>query len=179
LNRALVGYLADLRALAPEEAQARLEELPGVGPKKAGSMVDELTRLDLDRISGQGFLSQGEALRRVVPKVLEHVVIPLAKGETDEPVTADTKRLIRLPGSLHGKTGLKVVTLTREELDAFDPLHDAVAFGDEPVAVRVTRPLRFSLMGEEYDLSPGIGVRLPEAAAAFSMARGCALPEQA
>ena len=36
-----------------------------------------------------------------------------AKGETDEPVTADVKRLIRLPGSLHGKSGLKVVTLTR------------------------------------------------------------------
>ncbi|MCA1813180.1 MAG: hypothetical protein LC624_04420 [Halobacteriales archaeon] len=30
-------------------------------------------------------------------------------GETDEPVTSDVKRLIRLPGSVHGKTGLRVV----------------------------------------------------------------------
>jgi len=47
-------------------------------------------------------------------------------GQIDEPVTRDVKRLIRLPGSLHGKTGLKVVTLTRDQMDDFDPLRDAV-----------------------------------------------------
>jgi DNA primase small subunit len=58
-------------------------------------------------------------------------------GQIDEPVTRDIKRLIRLPGSLHGKTGLKVVTLTRDRMDAFDPLRDAVpeAFPDTPVKV--------------------------------------------
>ena len=58
-------------------------------------------------------------------------------GQIDEPVTRDVKRLIRLPGSLHGKTGLKVVALTREEMDGFDPLRDAVpeVFPDRPVKV--------------------------------------------
>ncbi len=58
-------------------------------------------------------------------------------GQIDEPVTRDVKRLIRLPGSLHGKTGLKVVALTREEMDSFDPLRDAVpeVFPDRPVKV--------------------------------------------
>ncbi|MCK5251790.1 MAG: DNA primase catalytic subunit PriS, partial [Thermoplasmata archaeon] len=37
-----------------------------------------------------------------------HLFVRLA-GEADEPVTADTKRLIRLPTSLHGKTGFRVV----------------------------------------------------------------------
>ncbi len=58
-------------------------------------------------------------------------------GQIDEPVTRDVKRLIRLPGSLHGKTGLKVVTLTRDEMGDFDPLRDAVSevFPDRPVKV--------------------------------------------
>jgi len=58
-------------------------------------------------------------------------------GQIDEPVTRDVKRLIRLPGSLHGKTGLKVVTLTRDDMGGFDPLRDAVpdAFPDRPVKV--------------------------------------------
>jgi DNA primase small subunit len=58
-------------------------------------------------------------------------------GQIDEPVTRDVKRLIRLPGSLHGKTGLKVVTLTRDQMNDFDPLRDAVpeTYPDRPVKV--------------------------------------------
>ncbi len=53
------------------------------------------------------------------------------------------KRLIRLPGSLHGKTGLKVVTLTRDQMDDFDPLRDAVpgSFPDRPVKVLLKQRL--------------------------------------
>ena len=60
-------------------------------------------------------------------------------GQIDEPVTRDVRRLIRLPGSLHGKTGLRVVTVTRDQLDDFDPLRDAVpeVFPDTPVKVRL------------------------------------------
>ncbi|MBD6956146.1 MAG: DNA primase catalytic subunit PriS, partial [Thermoplasmatales archaeon] len=47
-------------------------------------------------------------------------------GKTDEPVTTDIHRLIRLPGSLHGKTGLIVKPLKIDELEKFDPLDDAV-----------------------------------------------------
>lgn len=58
-------------------------------------------------------------------------------GQIDEPVTRDVKRLIRLPGSLHGKTGLRVVPLRRDQMDAFDPLRDAVpeTFPDAPTKV--------------------------------------------
>jgi len=64
-------------------------------------------------------------------------------GQIDEPVTRDVKRLIRLPGSLHGKTGLKVVNMTRDGMDDFDPLRDAVpeVFPDTPVKVLLKDPL--------------------------------------
>lgn len=176
LNRELVGYLTRLRALDDEERRRELEALPGVGPKKGEELSHEILRLDMDRVQAEGYLSQGSRLMQLVDVVLEDRVVPLAKGETDEPVTSDTKRLIRLPGSLHGKTGLKVVELTRDDLADFDPLTEAVAFGDEVVKVRVGRPISFVLQGEAYDLKPDGVVLLPEAAAVMAMARGCALP---
>jgi len=44
--------------------------------------------------------------------------------EIDEPVTIDIHRLIRYPGSLHGKTGFKVQELYPDDLDDFNPLNE-------------------------------------------------------
>ncbi|HLF07694.1 MAG TPA: hypothetical protein VI893_11100, partial [Thermoplasmata archaeon] len=95
------------------------------------------------------------------------------EGETDEPVTSDTKRLIRLPGSLHGKSGLACMSLDFEHLAAFDPLVEAVpaAVTDDPVKVDVARPMNGTLRGQRFDLKPG-ATELPEFAAVFFAARG-------
>jgi DNA primase small subunit len=53
----------------------------------------------------------------------------------DSGVTIDTKRLIRVPGTLHGSTGLVAKKL--DKIDGFHPYHDATAFGSEPVKIRV------------------------------------------
>ena len=44
--------------------------------------------------------------------------------EIDEPVTIDIHRLIRYPGSLHGKTGFKVQELTLKQLEDFNPFNE-------------------------------------------------------
>ncbi|WP_457549619.1 DNA primase catalytic subunit PriS [Archaeoglobus sp.] len=92
----------------------------------------------------------------------------------DPPVTADVKRLIRLPNSLHGKTGLKVVLVDLDELESFDPKVDALAFGDGSVKVRILRKVKVELGGERYILSRGKHI-LPEFVAVFLMCRGVAL----
>jgi len=60
------------------------------------------------------------------------------QGETDAPVTTDIHRLIRLPGSLHGGTGFRVVPLAREAVDAFDPFRDALLGPIDGPTQRVT-----------------------------------------
>jgi DNA primase small subunit len=45
--------------------------------------------------------------------------------EIDTPVTIDIHRLIRYPGTLHGKTGFKVQEIFPDELDDFNPLDEA------------------------------------------------------
>ncbi|MGD9911810.1 MAG: DNA primase catalytic subunit PriS, partial [Methanothrix sp.] len=108
----------------------------------------------------------------IIPYIMEETVRALG-GETDEPVTADVHRLIRFPESLHGGTGLRVTSLSINSLHAFDPLKDAVVFGDDPVHVEIIRPTTLELMGERFDLLEG-KTELPEYAAVFLLARGFA-----
>lgn len=94
------------------------------------------------------------------------------KGETDEPVTSDIKRLIRLPSSLHGKTGFEVVHMTREGLDLFDPFEDAVpsAFGSSAVRIKVLKPFAVRLKGEDFSAKEG-EAEVPEFAAVYLACR--------
>jgi len=84
------------------------------------------------------------------------------------------KRLIRLPGSLHGKTGLRVTPLTHEGFRAFDPLRDAVALPEDPVRVVVSKPMEAHLKGELWKVEPG-EQDLPLHVAAFCVLRRAAL----
>lgn len=51
-------------------------------------------------------------------------IIKEVGAEIDKPVSIDIHRLIRYPGSLHGKTGFKVQQLSLKELEDFNPLDE-------------------------------------------------------
>ena len=105
-------------------------------------------------------------------KIMKEDVAYRLSGEVDEPVTADIKRLIRLPGSLHGKTGLKVMPITRDELNGFDPLMDALpeSYTSDPITVNVKRKTDIRINGERFDLDIGV-TEVPEYAAVFLVGR--------
>ena len=113
-----------------------------------------------------------------------HAVVSQEEGEfrrrllsraalADEPVTTDTKRLIRMPTSLHGGSGMRVQPLELRELHDFDPLTDAVVFGMRNVKVDQKFPLRMPMLGSTYVLQKGI-TTVPEAVAVFLCCRGMA-----
>jgi DNA primase small subunit len=104
-------------------------------------------------------------------RLVEQDLRPRLAGQVDEPVTSDIKRLIRLPCSLHGKTGLRVVKMTREELDGFEPLRDAVppGLGDAPVRLLMAKRVEVRLRGERFSLEGEVEV--PEFAALFLLCR--------
>ncbi len=94
-------------------------------------------------------------------------------AQADEPVTTDIKRLIRHPGSLHGGSGMRVTPLEISRLDAFDPLIDAVVFGERQVPVECSFALSMPILGNRYDLTAGANT-VPEALAVFLCSRGIA-----
>ncbi len=104
-------------------------------------------------------------------KIMTEDVAYRLSGEVDEPVTADIKRLIRLPGSIHGKSGLKVVPLTRDELTDFDPMKMAVPdeYSDDLITLTMKKDYTLNIKGETFKLSGTVDV--PEYAAVFLVGR--------
>ena len=105
--------------------------------------------------------------QELLVKIMAEDVAIRISGEVDEPVTADIKRLIRLPGSIHGKSGLRVTALSRDELTDFDPMVMAIPkeYSDDPVKITMKRDYEFNMKKQHFKLS-GI-TEVPEYAAVF------------
>jgi DNA primase small subunit len=188
LARGVESLLRELSTLPFEEAKKRLVAFKGIGPKTAENLLDRLrdapkdlqgnTRVDR-LLSGQG--DQDPLFAKVLgEEAVRREMVRLVEGETDEPVTADTKRLIRSIGSLHGKSGLQVVPLELDTLAEFDPLRDAIALPwEETDEVIAQKTARFTLNGEDFVLPENEPVPLPRAAAFFAVARRMAVPVSA
>jgi len=142
--------------------------LEALGDRK--ERVKEILKTHLKEIEEGNILLIPDAIR---DKLLELCCNKVAV-HVDAPVTADVKRLIRLPNSLHGKTGFKVTVVPLNRLEEFNPLVDAVVFDDEPVKVRILKKVKVEIMGEKFMLDKGKAV-VPEYLAVFLMCRGVAL----
>ena len=92
----------------------------------------------------------------------------------DTVVTTDIHRLIRMSGTLHGKTGLKKVEVPIAEIESFDPLKSAIAFKEGTVTVSVTEAPEFRLGEETYGPYRNAKVELPTAAAMLLLCKGAA-----
>ncbi|MEM2098537.1 MAG: DNA primase small subunit PriS [Candidatus Bathyarchaeia archaeon] len=89
----------------------------------------------------------------------------LESAKIDTVVTTDIHRLIRMPGTLHGKTGLKKIGFPAHQLMNFDPFTEAVAFKEGTANVFVFDAPEFRLSGEKYGPYRHQSVELPTAAA--------------
>lgn len=94
-------------------------------------------------------------------------------GKIDEPVSIDLHRLIRFPGSLHGKTGFLVKKMTFKDLKEFDPFNDAQVFeGNEQIYVKEAP--QFKIKNEIYGPYKDKRVELDSSAAIFLLCKGLA-----
>ena len=112
-----------------------------------------------------------QSTQNMLVKIMKEDMAYRLSGEVDEPVTADIKRLIRLPGSVHGKSGLRVTPITRQELTDFDPLQMAIPdeYSDDPIKITMRRDSKLDMKGEHFSLSGETEV--PEYAAVFLIGR--------
>jgi DNA primase small subunit len=92
----------------------------------------------------------------------------------DTVVTPDVNRLIRLPNSLHGKTGLKKVEFPIADIEDFDPLKSAVAFTDGEVTLQVSEVPQFRVQDEIFGPFEHQKVELPTAVALMLLCKGIA-----
>jgi DNA primase small subunit len=167
----LVELAETLRGMEEADALARLRELDGIGEGRAETILGQLTH-NFDAIRAGNVEAGGPGTRILVDALAEETV----ESETapiDEPVTTDVKRLIRLPGSLHGGSGLVVTPLDRSEIDGFRPLTDAIPdrFRGREIRVSVTDPGAVTFDGDTFSIEEG-EQSLEECLGVFLMARG-------
>ena len=154
--REMVGY-----GIAPAKARkwARLLVEEGGAAKIQASLTLDVFKKDLPT----------EFLEAVASRAMIEV-----QGETDAPVTTDIHRLIRLPGSLHGGTGFRVLPLAREAIADFDPFRDALSAPADadrtPVVYR--EEVRYPFPGGGLHGTPGGTEELPTPWALFLVLRG-------
>jgi len=169
-------FVDELLELDDDAALERLQEFDGIGEGKAAATLNAARnnreQLEAGNVTVHTAVSQ--LAERFASQAVERDNAPI-----DEPVTTDTNRLIRLPGSLHGGSGLKTVRLERDEIADFDPLVDAVpeTFTGHEITVDVTDGGEIELGGDSFTVSEG-DQSLPEYVAVFLMARGRAEKEK-
>lgn len=152
ISRGLIEIIEEIT-----DSDNPLEKLKGYGlhHHTAEQLLEDLSDERVQRIK-EGQLDQSKAIRKFfLNSAVRNTAVSIVSGETDEPVTCDVKRLIRLPGSLHGKTGLQVTAVTLETLRTFDPLTDAVVFSDEPVSIEMQHDATIHLNGNTFHLQKG------------------------
>jgi len=127
----------------------------GVTEKESEKLLTDLSEDRIKRIK-EGKLDQSKTIRKFfLNNALRKTAVSMSAGETDEPVTCDIKRLIRLPDSLHGKTGFRVKKIPIDKLNDFDPLLDAVVLPTESVEIKINQNIKNKINGEEFVLEKG------------------------
>ncbi|MBC7085000.1 MAG: DNA primase catalytic subunit PriS [Methanomethylovorans sp.] len=171
INRYFVSYLQEI--VARDDAEKILMGFESVGKKTAQQIVEvfrDKTQVDVVKKGNIDVLSKVN--KKVINKLIEEGIKQMS-AVIDEPVTGDIKRLIRLPGSLHGGSALKVMSLSIDELEKFEPLRDAVVFSERAVRLKVNKPFAVQMKGKDFDVEAG-EQELPEHVAIHLMCRGVA-----
>jgi DNA primase small subunit len=110
--------------------------------------------------------------RNVIEKALTLMALP---ARIDTVVTTDIHRLIRMPETLNGKTGLRATKVGLDRLEKFDPFYAALAF-DGTQRVHVIEAPAIRIRDKSFGPFADEDVELPLAGAILLVAKGVASP---
>lgn len=97
-------------------------------------------------------------------------VVNAFSSRIDESVTTDIHRIFRMPGTLHGNSGL--LKMRVHDLQAFRPDYDPVVLGEAEVTIAVQGSPAFSLKGRTFGPYSVEEAELPTYAAVYLMTKG-------
>jgi DNA primase small subunit len=174
-RNALIDQIQSICSLPEDDAVKYLTSMEGIGKGSAVPFIAKKDEIINHIRQGDANILKNNIISRLISqpdgefkkRLLAQAAI------ADEPVTTDTKRLIRMPTSLHGGSGMCVQTVEIKDLHDFDPLVDTIVFSDKDTKVELLNPMKTSLGGNAYDLQMGVNI-VPEYLAVFLCCRGMA-----
>ncbi len=170
IHNRMIDLLEKISEMEVDEALEELIKIDTIGKKEAKKIIKLAKEKDLKNDVKRGFIGIKGFPKDFWKNLVDGLKLDI-EGESDEPVTSDIKRLIRFPTSLHGGSSLQVRPIEPDQLENFDPLYDAVVFGDDPINVEVTKHFDIKIKDNEFSLEEG-QTELPAYAAIFLMCRG-------
>ncbi|HIH16794.1 MAG TPA: hypothetical protein HA252_05295 [Candidatus Diapherotrites archaeon] len=170
--RRLLDRLAEFLSTADASA---LSVYGRIGIPTAKKLLEKREKILADLDKGLMHQFPGKQTEQFWGNLLAYAVEGL-RLDVDRQTSADISKIVRVPDTLHGSTGLLAKTVALEALPAFDPLKETVVFGGggETVKVKALKAPRFSLGGEGFGPYSQEVVELPEFAAIYLLARGAA-----
>ncbi|MCL2143345.1 MAG: DNA primase catalytic subunit PriS [Methanomassiliicoccaceae archaeon] len=171
LRDGLAAVADDLMAMDAKELKKKYPSIGKTADKTIAKVKDDVASSVNAMFERNTMATLTKKSQEILMRIMSEDVVVSLSGEVDEPVTADIKRLIRLPGSVHGKSGLRVTPLSRNGLDDFDPLEDAVPkeYSSDAVKITMKRDTEITMLGERMLLKGETEV--PEYAAVFLIGR--------
>ncbi|MBS7658686.1 MAG: DNA primase small subunit PriS [Candidatus Bathyarchaeia archaeon] len=118
---------------------------------------------------------KSNSLKSLTKRRILHEIRSIIKDKAvkvDSVVTMDIHRLIRLPETLNGKTGLRAVKVDLTNLEEFNPLNEAIALEKGEEKIYIKEAPKFLLGGEEFGPYKNEEVTLPMAAALLLICKG-------
>ena len=159
------------RGIIARHIHSILENIKKIKPDERKKTIKSIGIIIDDKYLKKNNDDLFNSLSKSFKKKLVRLALKEAAIYPDEPVTGDVHRLIRLPGSLHGGSGLRVTVLDSKKLENFNPMKDAIVFSEKPIKIRsiVSHPVT---MGDGFaTLKPESVEEIPEMAAIYFMAR--------
>jgi DNA primase small subunit len=112
-------------------------------------------------------------VRRVSAKRIAERTINEYASIVDPSVTNDLHRIFRLPGTLHGTTGMQKVRVI--SIASFNPLVDPVVLPRDLVRVKILLPRSITLNGMKFGPFRSETLEIPTFAAVYFIGKGLAL----
>ena len=175
-------------------------EAKGWSKRILDSVVAALEKNDISKIAVMGNITTAAAgkLLKEKPNILHHMGNGLlafsTKGidankfwrhfttfaiseekiglEVDRQTSIDINKIIRVPNTIHGGTGLLAKEFSVEQLGSFQPLDDSIAMAEAEIKVQNAVAPRFYLNRKWFGPYAGDEVSLPLYAAFYLLARG-------
>ena len=142
---------------------ADMQDLKAVGLKNRALLENKDTIIKRALQEGKWESINGVSVATWI-KLAEYIK-EIQSSKIDTVVTTDIHRLIRMNGTLHGKTGLKKIEFPAKNLHDFDPFTEAVAFKKGEIKVLISDAPEFRLGGKTMGPYKNQTVTLPVAAA--------------
>jgi len=143
----------------------------GLSPSQNRTLMAQ----DPDKFFRKPFWSSVKGIGLSTWKTVSSKAVEKKSAKIDTVVTTDVHRLIRLPGTLNGHTGLLALKVERESFDDFDPFNEALAF-QGTMRIRVKSSPEFALGQRHFGPYQNEDVELPSYAAMLLLCKRRAEP---